>query len=292
MRSQSRRACSLCGAILALFLTTALASAHCDSGRLCTCPDCTVSRCYTDARWYVVETQSFRVCSDESQSTAESLARHAEALRAELLPKWTGQKRAAEQWAPKCQIVLHATQQSYVAAVGRGSERTLGSSLVKAEGGKILKRRIDLLGGTTNFLSAALPHELTHVVVKDRFTQDWIPRWADEGIAVLADPPAKQGRHRNDLRNALVSGTTFEAGALLALDDYPRPDRFGVFYGQSASLAEYLLNRKTPADFLEFIERARVAGYDTALQTCYDISNVRELDRVWRASVSSTLPAK
>jgi len=153
---------------------------------------------------------------------------------------------------------------------------------VKSSNGRIIARRIDLLEADTEFLKAALPHELTHVVVNDRFLTNPLPRWADEGIAILADPQAKQRRHRNDLHIAVADGTAFHAAALLALEDYPQPDRFGAFYGQSASLTEFLVERETTVHFLAFMEAARREGYDSALRRYYEIDGIGELDRRWR----------
>ena len=289
MRSLFTRTIALWCALIASFTCAAVVIADCDSGSVCNCPDCPIERSYKQSRWYIIETENFKVSSTESLSRAENLAKHAEGLRADFRRNWLGQA-AGMPWTPKCEIVLHTKLGSYVSAVGRGSERTVGASLLKADNGKILRRRIDLLGGRTDFLTAALPHELTHVVVQERFAKTSMPRWADEGIAILADPASKQRRHRNDLNNAVASGTTFPAGALLTLSEYPRPDQFGVFYGQSASLTEFLVQRKTPEEFIEFIERANLSGYDFALRTCYDITSVGELDRKWRdnslASVS------
>jgi hypothetical protein len=211
-------------------------------------------------------------------------------LRNALYAKWLGED-AAKDWNPKCQIVLHSSKQSYVSAVGRGGERTVGSSLVKTDKGHVKSRRIDLLGAGTNFLSAALPHELTHVVLKDRFTSTVVPRWADEGMAILADSEAKQGRHQRDLQQALAQRTTFHAVELLTMDEYPSSSRFGTFYGQSASLTGFLVSRKNPELFVQFLDRAREAGYDTALQECYDIAGVGELDRQWRKRGHSVQPA-
>jgi hypothetical protein len=267
-----------------LFAMSRESLSHCQSGTVCTCPDCPLMRRYRQSHWYIVESESFQACSDESASRAENLARHAESLRSELRPKWLGDVTDAP-WTPKCQIVLHGEWKHYVAAVGRGSERTVGSSLIQVDDDRVLSRRIDLLGGRIDFLSAALPHELTHVVLKERFITTTLPRWADEGIAILADPAAKQGKHQADLQLALANGTSFPAATLLAQDDYPRPDRFGIFYGQSASLTEFLVRRKTPQEFLNFIERAGVVGYDAALRSCYGIENIRELDREWRAAL-------
>jgi hypothetical protein len=274
-----------------------LADCECDCSAGYHCPaGCCVKCCYKSGCWCVAETENFQACTTDSENTARQLAEAAEKLRAELREKWLGESPEASEsdshWTPKCQIVLHPSQQSYVAAVGRGSDHTVGSSLVKVDHGQIGSRRIDLVGGRADFLSAALPHELTHVVLKDRFVTSAIPRWADEGAAILADNEAKQGRHRNDLNNALQRHATFAAASLMTMEDYPGPDRMGAFYGQSVSLAEFLIDRRKPARFVEFVELAGTSGYDAALHQCYGIANVDELDHEWRAYIASGATAK
>lgn len=229
----------------------------------------------------MLETTNFQVCCEDSDTPAELLARRVESLRKELRVKWLGDV-SSQAWNPRCQVLLYSSQRSYVATVGRGSERTVGSSLVDVDKGRITKRRIDLLGQSTEYLSAALPHELTHVILKDRFAATALPRWADEGMAILADTDAKQERHFKDLKQAFTSRTTFHVADLLTMENYPSPSRFGTFYGQSASLAKFLVLRKSPEQFTAFIERASTVGYDEALQQCYGISGPPELDRLWR----------
>ena len=270
--------------LLAFSLDHPPVSAQCKCGTECECPNAPhVQRSFWRGRWYVLETTSFQICCEQSKESARHLARHAETLKSVIGTKWLGET-SAEPWSPRCQVVLHASQRSYVAAVGPGSERTVGSSLVRVSKNRTT-RRIDLLGGDTEFLSAALPHEMTHVVLRDRFQSQALPRWADEGLAILADPAAKQSRHRIDLDKAIASRTTFPAIAILTMDEYPRPDRFGAFYGQSASLTEYLVERKGPQQFVEFVERAAEQGYDAALQQCYEIADMGELDRLWRSQL-------
>ena len=235
----------------------------------------------------MLETANFQVYCEQSESAAKKLARHAEALRSSFCTKWLGLS-APNAWSPKCQIILYPSQRSYVAAVGRGSERTVGSSLVKEVGGRITARRIDLLEESTDYLSAALPHELTHVVLKDRFASKILPRWADEGMAILADTEAKQKRHESDLQSALRYQTTFRAAELLLMEEYPPANRFGTFYGQSVSLTKFLVGRQGPAEFVKFVERAGNHGVDNAARECYGFANLGDLDRQWRQSVSAT----
>lgn len=255
------------------------------SGEVCNCPTVTATLSSPrHGRWFVVESDNFQVCCEQSAGHARQLARHAEMVRTALRSKWLASPRE-EKWNPRCQIVLHGSQQSYVGACGRGSERTVGSSLVNVSEGRTIGRRIDLLGAGTDFMSAALPHELTHVVLRERFTSTEVPRWADEGAAILADPVAKQGRHHKDLGDALARRIAFRAAELLTRDEYPGPDRMGAFYGQSASVTKFLIERDSPERFVEFIEKATLLGYDAALQKCYGIDGVTELDRQWRRNL-------
>jgi hypothetical protein len=237
-------------------------------------------------RWYVAETKNFYVCSDESASYARRLAEGAEAQRAALRTLWLG-SISDETWTPRCHVVLHSTRQGYVAAVGRGGQWTIGSSLVHADDGKVTGRRIDLIGGQTAFLTEALPHELTHVVLRDRFPAAALPHWADEGTAVLADASEKQFRHARDLQQALAGRSTFHAAELLNVGDYPEVGRLGTFYGQSASLVKFLVAREGHARFVDFLDHAAEHGYDAALAEHYSIEGVQDLDRQWRSQVDA-----
>ena len=259
-----------------------VALAQCQTG--CDCsrsPSNNTAKSYRQGRWYVVETANFQACSEENESAARRSAEHAEALLAQLASKWLG-AATPKPWTPRCRIVLHRGRASYVAAVGQGSERTLGSSAITFNGGKITSRRIDLLAVDAKPLTNALPHELTHVILRDRFPSGTLPRWADEGMAMMADPRTKQGRHLQDLRTAMANSTEFSVADLLTMNDYPRSDRRQAFYGQSAFVTQFLIARKSPQHFVTFLERAADVGYDAALQECYRIASMADLDRQWR----------
>jgi hypothetical protein len=258
----------------------------------CTCDDCDILKKYIDGSWFVVETDNFQIRSNESETHALHLARHAEALRIQLQAKWLDTRSSHEKSQCRCQIVLHANRRSYTAAVGRGSEKTVGSSLVNVHSGRIQSARIDLLGGHTKFLSTALPHELTHVLLKERYPSIDLPRWADEGMAILADSETKQRRHLNDLHDAMVQGTTFDLALLVGIEEYPPYHRWGVFYGQSLSVTEFLIRQHSPEQFVNFIELVAHNGYDAALRDCYGIDNLGALDRQWRQELHSPRTSK
>jgi hypothetical protein len=187
---------------------------------------------------------------------------------------------------------LHADRQSYLAAVGVPAAETAGSSLVRRTAKGIAERRIDLRGDRADYLTAALPHELTHVILADRFAGRQLPRWANEGMAILADPAEKRELHRRDLISGCTQGTLIRLSELLALDGYPPADRWPVFYGQSVSLVEYLVDLATSRQFAIFLEHAYEGGFDQALRRNYGIRDVDELDRRWRASLRATAVGK
>src|SRR5262249_32340293 len=159
---------------------------------------------------------------------------------------WCAEER--ESWSPRCEVVVHGTAQSYLAAVGWGASQTFGSSLIKFAGESgpaaksVSRRLIDFRGDNAHGLAAG-PHELTHIVLADLLDGRQPPSWADEGMAILADSREKQQLHERDLSGGLGSRSAFRITELLALESYPQPSRVPVFYGQSASLTALLARR-------------------------------------------------
>ncbi|MBI2823884.1 MAG: hypothetical protein HYX69_04230 [Planctomycetia bacterium] len=234
-----------------------------------------------DARgWAIEESENFRICRAAGCRVQPGLTERLETLRKELCDAWLSGDAAA--WQPKCYIVLHATGASYVQEVGAGGRQTSGSSLVDVGGQRVVARRIDIRGDCADWLTGTLPHELTHVILADRFVESPIPRWADEGVAMLADTAEKRRRHEKDLRAALGAGNDFRLAELLTMESYPHPSRMGAFYAQSVSLAEYMTRIGTKSQFVAFVDKAASQGYDAALRETYAIAGVSDLERRWR----------
>jgi len=243
----------------------------------CGCQDTSIGG---DARR--AESPSFVVVSHARQHDARATARACECWRKSLRAHWcSGSDEGV--WSPKCEIVIHPGSQSYLAVVGAGGTQTFASSLIEfARDKKVSKRRIDLRGDGQLGM-AALPHEMTHVVLADLLGGVQPPRWADEGMAMLADTPSKQSLHERDLREGLNRGLAFSAAELVTTDTYPHPSRVPAFYGQSASLTAFLVTRDKPSKFIDFLRATQEHGYDQALQGTYDIQSLRELERLWHA---------
>ncbi len=107
-------------------------------------------------------------------------------------------------------------------------------------------------------------------------------------MAILADTEAKRSLHARDLSIARANGETTALATFLPDCDYPSGDRWGVFYGESMSVVDYLVGRGTPHKFVQFLDAARIEGYDRALMDFYGIQNRHELDRLWAASLDKS----
>jgi hypothetical protein len=237
--------------------------------------------------WLRAETANFYICAIAPEAEVRSLAAACERTREQLVRQWLGDKAGAVAWSPKCYVVLHPTAESYLREVGEG-QQTAGSSLIELENKKIVTRRVDLRADHPEGCDDALAHEMTHVVVADGFMERQIPRWADEGMAVLADSTTKQTLHFADLRQARDERGDFRVAELLGLENYPPPEQQGAFYGQSASLTKFLVDKGTPAQFMRFVQRANAQGYDVALRDIYNIPSVIALEQQWARHVDSS----
>jgi hypothetical protein len=235
------------------------------------------------AAWHQVETPNFRVWADQPELAAR-VAAACEEQRSELRMFWSAGEAAdaqekspnliPERWSTRCEVIVHPTQAQYAAAVGPGGERSFGASYWRLDRGQIAHRRIDLRSDQRDPCVAALPHELTHLVIADRFPTQPLPRWLDEGIALLADPMSKQHGHETDWLVAQQQATAFRLVELLDQQKYPSAERVQTFYGQSAAMVRDLLRRKTPGELLRFIETAQKRGYDLALREHYGLENL------------------
>ena len=260
--------------------------AACRSG--CVCESCRGSA------WQAYETENFRCLWRGKRDDIQEIGRQCETLRESLHANWFGAK-PTERWTPKCDVVLHADDAGYLRQVGAAGRNTVASALVSDRSQKTKVRRVDVRRTNQHWHKGPFAHELTHVVLADRLDLARLPRWADEGMATLADSTAKQQRHQHDLAQAFQRGTAFRLGQLLSASDYPAQDQWGTFYGQSVSLVKFLVERDSPTRFVEFLETAHTQGYASALQSVYQIADVATLERQWRLTATqnnSTAVAK
>lgn len=230
-----------------------------------------------------ISSENFDVVSFASGPKPAKILLLCEKLREELARVWGGNEIAST-WQPRCEIVVHDSQASYLAVVGPDGGQTTGCSLIQLDKGKVVTRRIDLIVDSSDELSA-LPHELTHVVLADRFHGRQPPHWLDEGIAMLADTPHKQSLHERDCHEANHSGKALPISEILHLQQFSSADQMPAFYGQSLSLVRMLSERKTPDSLVPFALDALDHGFESSLKTHYALDGIHELQREWKKHV-------
>jgi hypothetical protein len=229
--------------------------------------------------WQVWETTNFRILHGDV-ALAQRAARVAEATRAEQLRRWAGPEATAP-WAPRCDVYLYPSSAVFAQMTGQPADSP-GFSTMGLNAGRVVARRVNLRADHANLLAAVLPHEVTHVVLADLFPDLQIPRWADEGIAVLAEPDSEQSLRAADLTKPLEAGQLFALGDLMRMD-YPDGKHWSLYYAQSVSLTRFLVSQGTPAQFVEFVRGSQRNGVEPELRRIYGIDGLDRLQDRWLA---------
>jgi hypothetical protein len=235
-----------------------------------------------EGKWAEAESPNFCVVHMQSRDLAEQVARVAETTRSAMIRKWFGEEPTA--WERKCRIILYATAEHYA----RGSHQSVaspGHSTMQSEPGnpeRVVFRRIELHCDVAEMLTHVLPHETTHAVLAGRFGRHHVPRWADEGIAVLTEPREKVDRYLRNLAAHRSRHELFPVGKLMGLDEYPEGRLVTPFYVQSISLVEFLSTQKGgPQEFTRFVRDGLEGGYEAALRRHYGIQDFNDLEQRW-----------
>jgi hypothetical protein len=224
---------------------------------------------------------NFAVVSAHPEISPEFVTRQCEELRTLLQSRWLSQFSSRE-WSPRCEVVVHHSETDYLEQVGWQAAMTRGCCRIDVQQGRIVRRRLDLVADSKTFELTALAHELTHVVLADRFVGRPIPRWADEGMALLADRDRKRTLHLRNLHQALEQNRCPKLRDVLDSHRYPPGPQLSAFYGQSLSMVSFLSERGEPAKVVELVALAMERGYDEALRTTYGIDGAAEFERQWR----------
>lgn len=240
-------------------------------------PESQVTR---SGEWLIVTSENFSIRSRNHDLPLAELVRHCESLRAELQKTWIGQA-AHPSWTPRCDVILHSSVLSYSRTLGNGAGRSVGCTSLKLDSGRVVQRRIDLRLDSETWKTDALPHELTHVVLADRFADRRIPPWIDEGIGVSSESRGKQLQRLTALQQSQARGDVLKLQDLMVLNRFPDPRYRDAFYGQSVSLIHLLHSRSEhPSQVLDFADHAQQHGYDSALREVYEIDGFQELQAI------------
>lgn len=232
--------------------------------------------------WSICETGNFRIYhANQSREQVERVARAAEAARSMSARKWFGDVPAT--WNPRCELYLHLTREEYSKATRQPPDCPGHSTIAMSpDGARVVSRRIDLHCDDLNMVYGVLPHETTHVVLAGRFGVRDLPRWADEGMAVLSEPRDRVEKHLRNLPKHQSDRQLFRVSDLMRYNEYPKGEYIGAFYAQSVSLVDYLCHQKGPQAFSNFLRDGLRSGYETALQQHYGLTGFDDLQQGWQ----------
>ena len=272
---------------LLLLLVSSVSASHSrpDAGRggkPATDPDVSpvvkVSHLDDEGDWRVAETANFRLYHQQSRGAAEELLRIAERTRSAQQRKWFGS--LGVDWEPKCRICWYPSGEAYSEATGVPS-RVNGHTNISLDGERVISRWVHLHGGRDILLPGVLPHEITHAVLAGRFGGQRVPRWADEGMAILAETRPRIELHLRQLPRCREEQQLFPMLRLVQMRDYPEPKEMCAFHAQSVSLVEFLSGEKGAKTFADFVRDGERNGYEESLRRHYDW-DFAELDRRWQ----------
>ena len=239
------------------------------------------------ADWEAVETASFRVRFQGSRELADVVAKAAEERRAELFKRWSGPATTA--WQPQCEIVLHPTAECYTRMTKRPAGET-GSATVRLADGRVTERRIELRADDACAVANTLPRELTHIILADLFPDRPPPKWAEEGMAVLAGSPEEVSRYVRTLPRCARDNELVPVAALLEMKDFPAVEKVTGFYCESVSVVDYLVKLRGEQNFTIFLRDCQRYGTASALKRNYSIDNPQALEAAWKRAALSAGP--
>jgi hypothetical protein len=232
------------------------------------------------AKWALADTPNFRIFHNLDQAQAEKIARIAETTRTSMQKKWFGQ--VSPDWEPRCDLYIHENAESYARETGQ-SQSTPGHATISSKGERIISRRLDMRLDAANMLDGVLPHETTHVVLAGRFGPNFIPRWADEGMAMLTQPREQLEVFLKNLPAHRSESELFTVQQLMEMKDFPQRHLHGMFYAQSLSVVDYLTSLRGPQEFVAFLNDGLRTGYEAALRKHYGIAGYQALQTQWES---------
>jgi hypothetical protein len=187
-------------------------------------------------------------------------------------------------WQPKCELILHPGSDSYTRMTSQPLNSPGHTRIDLDTSGRVVLRRMDIRLDMAGALECVIPHEATHAVLAGQFGPYFVPRWADEGMAVMSEPVEKIEAHRRNLYKFQAEELLFGLRELMEMPKYPEPRRVGAFYAQSVFLVEFLANEKGPQVFSRFVQDGLRQGYENALRKHYGW-DFTQLEQQWQQRV-------
>src|SRR5262249_12494267 len=211
------------------------------------------------------QTENF-IVNAPSEEIAKRIGRAAEKCRREKAVLWLG--HAMPRWKNRCPLTIKITMSTPGGAISFLFDK-----------GEVIRQTMEIEGPLDRLLASVLPHEITHTVFAHYFRKP-VPRWADEGAAVLSEDDSERIRHDKLARQFLNQGRAMWLARLFGLKDYPT--EILNLYAQGYSVTRFLVRKKGRQKFLAFVSHGMKKDWDRAAREFYGYKNVEKLERAWR----------
>jgi RNA polymerase sigma factor (sigma-70 family) len=221
---------------------------------------------------HVQQSLNFNVQCAEPRC-ARLIAEMAELQRRQLAKSWLGKE--LPRWDERCEIQVKITSGSAKGAT------SMSFPPDKANFSSSIEGPLDYL------LADVLPAQVAHAVLATHFGKP-VPRWVDEGIAIMSESPEEQVRLQRMIMEMAVAGRTVKVKELLTMKDYPRDVM--VLYVQGHSLTEFLVKRKDRTTLLRFVKDGMDGDWNKAAANHYGFRDLDEMDTAWRAELPNKAP--
>jgi hypothetical protein len=153
--------------------------------------------------------------------------------------------------------------------------------------GEVTGWQMRVRGPLQQIVDSVIPHEVSHAVLASHFRRP-IPRWADEGAAVLSEDTAERQRQQLRVEQLLRQHRPIPLWELLTIQDYPaNPQSTAALYAQGYSLCDFLVQSAGKSVYVAFLKDAQQRGWDPAVRHYYGYQNVAALEQSWNTWVKS-----
>jgi hypothetical protein len=201
------------------------------------------------------------------EEVAKQIGDAAERHRKEQATLWLG--REMPRWPEPCPLRVSIT-----------TTNPGGATTFSFDRGQVLSQSMHIEGPLDRLVNSVLVHEVTHTVFAHHLRQP-VPRWADEGGAILSEDDIEHRRYEQNLRQLLKDGKTLPLARLFALKNYP-PDVMSL-YAQGHSVTRFLVEAGDRRKFLAFVADGMKDGWDKAAKGHYRYKDVGALEEAWLA---------
>lgn len=229
-----------------------------------------------------LEGQDAHFAQEVLQQAERSYNRIAKSFGGSVEQSWT--------WDSRCLIYVYASKESYVKNTGRPDWSNAAASFTP-------HKMIQSYRGAKNFLNEALPHELTHLIFRQRvgFDNAQVPLWLDEGIALWQEQGNRGGILDQVVTKRLGEGQLMKVANLSEISEgeittsWKSPEvAISTFYAQSYSLVKFLIDQYGEAKFIQFVrELSNGRTLDQALQKGFGFyeGGIQGLNNQWHTSL-------